>query len=290
MLPFDVEACHHIIPKILPWNFPSELSQLIEKEVAKSIATMDENSYLQVLVNQELDINEKKDKVKRIKRSLADCNGFESQQSAISEFSNCSGSPVTSSSDVHEEVYKRHSLESNSDYLFKFQMNQAYLSSSFSKPVSSILERETTYDACLNETYKSFYASSLHGSISVPEAAIQSGIKPMTGPVSGSVEGSSLDNELTPTTFTFCQSSDKLPPNSYPFANPEILESSFTKAVVQNFRDGNTKTTTVSNAIDACSHIDSTSNTKSFDSSPSIPMDMVQELWRELRTCRKDLG
>jgi len=38
------------------------------------------------------------------------------------------------------------------------------------------------------------------------------------------------------------------------------------------------------------SHVDSTSNSKSFDSSPSIPMDMVQELWRELRTCRKDLG
>jgi len=81
----------------------------------------------------------------------------------------------------------------------------------------------------------------------------------MTGPVSGSVEVSSLDNELTPTTFTFCQSSDKLPPNSYPFANPKILKSSFTKAIVQNFRDGNTKTTTVSNVIDACNHVDSTS-------------------------------
>jgi len=132
-------------------------------------------------------------------------------------------------------------------------MNQAYPSTSFSKPVSSILERETAYDACLNETYKSFYASCLHGPIFVPEATIQSGIKPMTGIVSGLVEVSSLDNELTQTTFTFCQSSNKLPPNSYPFANPEILESSFTKAIVQTFRDGNTKTKTMSNVIDAYS-------------------------------------
>ncbi|XP_047149349.1 uncharacterized protein LOC124821503 [Vigna umbellata] len=316
MLPFDVEACHQIIPKILPWNFPSELSQLIEKEVAKSIATMDENSCLQVLDVNFTNTDYVGNKRKRIKRSLTDCNGFESQQSAIPEFSNCSGSPVTSSwqkgqskhvvmcsanhpnnahsLDVHEEVHKRHSLESNTEYLLKFQKNETYPSTSFCKSASSVLERETAYDACLNETHKSFYESCFPGKISVPETAIQSGIKPMTGPVSSCSHADSvqvsLNNELTPITFNVCQSSDKLQPNSDPFANTEIPESSFTKAAVQNFRDGNMKTTAVSNVTDECSHADSTSNSKSFDSSSSVPMDMVQKLWRELRVCQKDSG
>ncbi|KAK8466810.1 hypothetical protein PHAVU_008G163600 [Phaseolus vulgaris] len=367
LLPFDLEACHKIIPKILPWSYPSELSQLIEKEVAKSIATMDENSCLQGSVNQELDINERKKdldvkcmntdyleaKVKRIKRSLTYHNGVESQHSAISEFSNCSGSPVTSSwqegqsklgsekdphnahsLDVHEEVYKTHSLESNSEYLSKFQMNQNYPSTSF-------------YASC-----------------SIPETTIQKGIKPLSGSVScchaGPVEVS-LNNEQTPITLSVCQSLDKLPQNSDPFANTEIPESSSTKAAVQNFRDGNTKTTTVSNVIDershadfisnskfldsrtpitlsVCqsldklpqnsdpfanteipessstkaavqnfrdgntktttvsnviderSHADFISNSKFLDSSPSVPMDMIEKLWRELRICQKDLG
>ncbi|KAK7373146.1 hypothetical protein VNO80_06544 [Phaseolus coccineus] len=292
LLPFDLEACHQIIPKILPWNYPSELSQLIEKEVAKSIATMDENSCLQGSVNKELDINERKKdldvkcmntdyletKVKRIKRSLTDYNGVESQHSAISEFSNCSGSPVTSSwqkgpsklgfekdphnahsLDVHEEVYKTRSLESNSEY----QMNQTYPSTSF-------------YASC-----------------SVPETAIQKGIKPMSGPVSscchaGPVEVS-LNNEQTPITFSVCQSLDKLPQNSDPFADTEIPESSSTEAAVQNFRDGNTKTTTVSNVIDEPSQADFISNSNFLDSSSSEPMDMIQKLWRELRICKKDL-
>lgn len=296
LLPFDLEACHKIIPKILPWSYPSELSQLIEKEVAKSIATMDENSCLQGSVNQELDINERKKdldvkctntdyleaKVKRIKRSVTYHNGVESQHSAISEFSNCSGSPVTSSwqegqsklgsekdphnahsLDVHEEVYKTHSLESNSEYLSKFQMNQNYPSTSF-------------YASC-----------------SIPETAIQKGIKPLSGSVScchaGPVEVS-LNNEQTPITLSVCQSLDKLPQNSDPFANTEIPESSSTKAAVQNFRDGNTKTTTVSNVIDERSHADFISNSKFLDSSPSVPMDMIEKLWRELRICQKDLG
>ncbi|KAF1868973.1 hypothetical protein Lal_00048253 [Lupinus albus] len=113
-LPFDLEAGHQILPKIIPWSFPSELSELIEKEVAKSITIMEEKSFSQGLVEKELYINEKQndldvlcmapdflnaEKVELIdmNRSITDCSEFESQYDAISQLSNCSGLPVASS-------------------------------------------------------------------------------------------------------------------------------------------------------------------------------------------------
>ncbi|CAL0307858.1 unnamed protein product [Lupinus luteus] len=113
-LPFDLEAGHEILPKIIPWSFPSELSKLIEKEVAKSIAIMEEKSFSQGLFEKELYINEKQNdldvlwvapdfpnaekvEMNNMNRSITDCSEFESQYDAISQLSNCSGLPVASS-------------------------------------------------------------------------------------------------------------------------------------------------------------------------------------------------
>ncbi|KAL2317795.1 hypothetical protein Fmac_031671 [Flemingia macrophylla] len=140
-LPFDLEACHMTIPKILPWNYPSDLSNPIEKEVAKSITIMEENKGLHGLINKDLDINERNNnldlqcmkndyldtKVARIKRSLT-CSELESQHNAIYGLSNCYGQKRQSklivmssdfkvmdehSQEVFDESYKRHSLENN---------------------------------------------------------------------------------------------------------------------------------------------------------------------------------
>ncbi|GAU30891.1 hypothetical protein TSUD_15770 [Trifolium subterraneum] len=112
-LPFDLEAGHTILPKIIPWSFPSELSKLIEKEVAKSITIIENNSNWEGLATEELCINDKQNnldvqcmetdylepKVEVSKRiaPITDCGEFESQYSAISELCNWSGSSVTSS-------------------------------------------------------------------------------------------------------------------------------------------------------------------------------------------------
>ncbi|WJX10250.1 hypothetical protein P8452_00995 [Trifolium repens] len=112
-LPSDLEAGHKILPKIIPWSFPSELSKLIEKEVAKSITIMENNSNWEGLAIEELCINDKQNnldvqcmgtdyldpKVEVTKRTapITDSGEFESQYSAISELCNCSGSSVTSS-------------------------------------------------------------------------------------------------------------------------------------------------------------------------------------------------
>ncbi|XP_027332493.1 uncharacterized protein LOC113847527 isoform X2 [Abrus precatorius] len=338
-LPFDLEACHQITPKILPWNYPSELSKLIEKEVAKSITIMEENSCLQGLVNKELDINERQNdfdvkcmrtdyleaKAERIKRntSLTDCSEFESEYNAISELSNCSRSPVTSSlkkgqkelmlrssdsgekdpnnglcPDVHDESYKkRHSVESNSESPCKLQLNQSYISTSFCKLVGSGLDGseeqckylETVHDVCLNESQKSLDLSCFTGSIFPPETANQNGIKTMSGSVSSGhlaypVEVS-LNNELTPFTHSDCHCLAKLPQNSDSLVNAEFPESS-PKAAVQDFRDESTQTKTVYNGMDECSHVDMTLKSKFVESSPSMETDMVQNLWRKLRVCR----
>jgi hypothetical protein len=98
----------------MPWDFPSEISELIENEFVKSVNQMEDNSSLQGLVDEELlrinesqnDLDEqymetdyiKAKKVEMIQRngSITDYCELEIQCKAISEFSNSSGSPVAS--------------------------------------------------------------------------------------------------------------------------------------------------------------------------------------------------
>ncbi|CAI8584488.1 unnamed protein product [Vicia faba] len=113
-LPFDLEGGHQILPKIMPWDFPSEISELIENEFVKSVNIMEENCSMQGLVEEELlHINERQNdsdeqymetdyikakKVEMIKRngSVTDYGELEIQYNAISEFPNSSESPEAS--------------------------------------------------------------------------------------------------------------------------------------------------------------------------------------------------
>ncbi|KAL5776969.1 hypothetical protein ACOSP7_009895 [Xanthoceras sorbifolium] len=46
LLEFDPEIGHQILPEIIPWDFPSLLSELVEKEISNSLSLMEENSTL----------------------------------------------------------------------------------------------------------------------------------------------------------------------------------------------------------------------------------------------------
>ena len=98
----------------MPWDFPSQLSELIEEELAKSISITEENSRFQGLLKEELYINERQNdfdvhymetdyieakKVEMIERngSIADYSELQIQYNAISEFSDSFGSPQASS-------------------------------------------------------------------------------------------------------------------------------------------------------------------------------------------------
>lgn len=107
---FDVEAGHQILPKIIPWGFPSQLSELIDKEITKSLSMMEENSSLMEVVVEEdkkemqedLDACDKETqsidtrKLEMLNRngSVLDCNEFVAQSDGLS---NPSGILVTSS-------------------------------------------------------------------------------------------------------------------------------------------------------------------------------------------------
>ncbi|KAJ6352758.1 hypothetical protein OIU76_001889 [Salix suchowensis] len=45
-LMFDPEAGHRALPKMMPWNFPSHLSELVEKDITNSLSMMEEENYV----------------------------------------------------------------------------------------------------------------------------------------------------------------------------------------------------------------------------------------------------
>ncbi|KAI5394394.1 uncharacterized protein LOC127092501 isoform X2 [Lathyrus oleraceus] len=342
-LPFDLEAGHKILPKMIPWSFPSELSKLIENEVSKSITIAENNSRWEGLVNEELCINDEKNsldvqctgtgylepKVEVMKRigPITDCSEFDSQYSAITELSNCSGSPVTSSLqkdqgqlfvmssddmdedpnnrhtvDVHDDAYTRQAHEGNTESFFKFLLNQSYANMSFCELLRSSLEDseeehckylDTTYDACLNKTDKSPDLAQFPEPCFVSETAIQNRIETKFG-----VESSgqlacpvdvSLDDELKPFSPRVCQRLAEVPQDPDFLVNTEIPKSS-PRATSQDFTDVNMEIASASvyNTMDECSQTDSKLESKCVDC-PSIEIDMVQNSWRKLRDCRTDL-
>lgn len=152
---------------MIPWDFPSQLSELIEKEVTKVVTIMEENSSLQGLDKQnDLDVQQMETdyieakKVEMLERngSVIDYSELEAQFHALSEFSNSSGTPVASykrkgqrklvvmSSDSEDEdlnnghpldicddANKGQSLEDNADSPSKLPLNQHYTGPLFLK-------------------------------------------------------------------------------------------------------------------------------------------------------------
>lgn len=105
---FDIDAGHQLLPKIIPWEFPSQLSELIEKEITNSLSMMEENSTSMEIVEEELGKKEMQKgldthdnetesieakKVAMLNRngSVEDCIEFTAQ---FDELSNSSGPPV----------------------------------------------------------------------------------------------------------------------------------------------------------------------------------------------------
>ncbi|XP_038717111.1 uncharacterized protein LOC120010394 isoform X2 [Tripterygium wilfordii] len=52
-LPIDHEAAHQMLPKILPWELPSQLSELVEKEISKSLSIMEDDSTFADVIEEE---------------------------------------------------------------------------------------------------------------------------------------------------------------------------------------------------------------------------------------------
>ncbi|XP_057490564.1 uncharacterized protein LOC130776382 [Actinidia eriantha] len=109
---FDLDAGHRILPKIIPWSYPSQLSEIVEEEITKSMLMTEEFSKLMKIVEEgQLNKNEmhnlskrcksetdvvkaKKEAILRRHCPLQDGNEFPTQVNTACEYSNSSGSPI----------------------------------------------------------------------------------------------------------------------------------------------------------------------------------------------------
>lgn len=116
-LHFDLEAGYRVMPKVIPWGFPCQLSELVEKEITKSLSVAEENASLLDAVREEdlsfkdaveeedlsfkemsdvlgVDVEAKKIAMLSRNYGIHDDNGFSVPFDSLDDFSNSSGSPV----------------------------------------------------------------------------------------------------------------------------------------------------------------------------------------------------
>uniref|UniRef100_A0A6N2LUI4 ATPase AAA-type core domain-containing protein n=1 Tax=Salix viminalis TaxID=40686 RepID=A0A6N2LUI4_SALVM len=109
-LMFDPEAGHRALPKMMPWNFPSHLSELVEKDITNSLSMMEEENYVSMEVieedfkDKEMQNNSKihnygKDSIEAKERSDNcsdhDCDHFEIPFDAVCDVFDSSGTLVS---------------------------------------------------------------------------------------------------------------------------------------------------------------------------------------------------
>ncbi|XP_039015573.1 ATPase family AAA domain-containing protein 5-like [Hibiscus syriacus] len=108
---FDIEAGHSVLPTMIPWDLPSQLSELIEKEIAKTLSIIENNSTSMEVMEEELESNiynglekhnkemdsieAKKEVMLSRNLSTYDCDVFISPPDVASDFYNSSGTPVS---------------------------------------------------------------------------------------------------------------------------------------------------------------------------------------------------
>ncbi|XP_025623230.1 uncharacterized protein LOC107469773 isoform X4 [Arachis duranensis] len=303
-IPFDLEATHQILPKIIPWSFPSEFSKLIETEVARLITIVEEDSCMQGLRMKGFHAVERKfdsdvqsmdtnyvDTAKR-NRSISKCSQSDSQYSStMSELSSCSGllgisswqncqkKPVISSGSVNKDPndngqstyfqpYNGQTFEVNNESPCKFQ-SETYTSKSFHKLACSGLDdckcSGTAEVACLTENR-----------IGTTFSAVTSDL--LSGPTN-----SFPNNNITPFTLSDYQGRSKFLQKFEPL--DARIQESYSTAAVQDFRDENNEATSLYDTTR-----DEFKPKSELDSNLIMETDVVQNMWRKLRDHRMDLG
>ncbi|KAE8694759.1 Adenine nucleotide alpha hydrolases-like superfamily protein [Hibiscus syriacus] len=110
---FDIEAGHSVLPTMIPWDLPSQLSELVEKEFSKTLSITEDDSTLMEVMEEELENNiyngleihnkemdsmeEKKEVMLSRNLPIYDCYGFISPPDPAGDSYNSSGTPVSSS-------------------------------------------------------------------------------------------------------------------------------------------------------------------------------------------------
>ena len=112
-LMFDPEAGHQVLPKMMPWDFPCQLSELVEKEIATSLSMMVENSVSLEVIKEDFEDKELQNNIKihnygkdsgtKTKKEAMlsqncfdnDCNHFKIPYDSVCDVFNSPGTPVS---------------------------------------------------------------------------------------------------------------------------------------------------------------------------------------------------
>ncbi|KAK8594060.1 hypothetical protein V6N13_125870 [Hibiscus sabdariffa] len=107
---FDIEAGHSVLPAMIPWDLPSQLSEFVEKEITKTLSIIEDNSTLMDVMEEELEnisiglevqdkemdsIEAKKEVMLSRNLSIYDCNEVINPSNNVHDFYNSSGTPVS---------------------------------------------------------------------------------------------------------------------------------------------------------------------------------------------------
>nr|XP_027089811.1 uncharacterized protein LOC113710932 isoform X2 [Coffea arabica] len=134
-LPFDLEAGHEVLPKLIPWGCPSRLSEIVEEEITKSLVMMEDRyGLVDIIVEEELNcgkphassriqshkldhIEVKKEAILSLHSSIYDEDDLLAQPDCNLELSDFSGSPVAFSGSVRRKLGAVISSDSEEEYL-----------------------------------------------------------------------------------------------------------------------------------------------------------------------------
>ncbi|KAK9270529.1 hypothetical protein L1049_026110 [Liquidambar formosana] len=324
---FDLEAGHQLLPKIIPWDLPSQLSELVEKEITKSLSLMEENfSIMEVVEEEELDnegwqnglvIHNSETSSLEAKRKQCSPVAFARRRvrrkldtvlSSSSEDEFCGDKfPVVSVKETNGEVL----LESDCKFLPLFPASECCLN-----PLTDQLLHseggnlggnhyqcsDTADDLHINDTCRSVDISYVPESSFVPETEINCGTELLSrtvswGYVTDIIEADTMSNALI-------KNLSPLKADNLDKSIPRLCRS---HEIMKNSCDVNGESTHGEEVgdsqnehleavmrgyqvMDECSRMDFNRKLKSVDEPrSSVLTDSVQETWRKLRGCHSDL-
>ena len=200
---FDLEAGHQILPKFIPWGLPSQLSELVDKEITESLSREKNSNLMDVIEEEKLDkkeiecgfgnnniktetIEAKKAAMLSRNCSIYDYDEFRAQPDTAHEFYDNLDAPFSC---IRQNVRKKHDVVSSDSedefvnngctlFLDEDANNEALLQTSplFKEPPGSAAvdtdERHYHHSEC-----KSVDVSCVPESSFVPETEINDGME-----------------------------------------------------------------------------------------------------------------
>ncbi|KAM7253025.1 hypothetical protein ACFE04_025643 [Oxalis oulophora] len=215
---FDFEVGHRLLPKIIPWAAPSQLSEFVDMEISKSLCMMEQSSISTDIVK-ELDNEETlndwevlDDEIEAKKEAMLRINGCIDSSTAEFDFCDPLDSPVAQnksrrklaiimSSDSEDDLVNNVVPNETNNELYleedtrlvshcpnsqncSYALNDEQLYSEVKLEVHSCKFSETEHDMQLESVCKSMDVSCVPESSFVPETEIDNGAEILSGMVS----------------------------------------------------------------------------------------------------------